>query len=391
MINSPLTLFLLLAAAGGIGFYAAHRPRPGARRHSRLPEDYLAGLNYLANDQPDRAVDAFLRAAELDRDTVETHFALGSLFRRRGEVDRAIRIHQNLTSRDNLTPAQREQAVYALSQDYLRAGLLDRAEKILEELARGGAYRLAAMRHLIHIHELSRDWAKAIAVHEELARIGRPPQECAIAHYWCELAELSRAAGRTDEAREHLRRARATQRRFPRGLLVRTDIALEQGDAVLAGRLLRRVVDQDAGLISEVLPRALRAVRAGQEGLVSELTAARPDAVTEFACAAILADGLDVPELASAVREFLRKDESLSAMVVALGRDPAALDDGTLRAMAAVLRRLAQSTPRFRCTHCGFSSVAHFWQCPGCKTWDSQRPLARFDLAAGLGEKAPQH
>lgn len=386
------TLTLVVAAAGGLGFYAARRPRPDAPGRERLRQDYLAGLNYLANDQPDRALDAFLRAAELDRDTVETHFALGSLFRRRGEVDKAIRIHQNLVSRESITAAQREQALYALSQDYLGAGLLDRAEKVLEELAGGGSYRLPAMRHLIQIHELGRDWARAIAVHEELARVGHPLQESAVAHYWCELAETARLDGRLDEARDCLRKARAAQRRFPRGLLVRADVALQMGDAGLAARLLRRVVEQDAGLIAEALPRALRTARAsGGDGeqLIASLVATRPDAGTEFACAAIVADGLDSPALEHAVREFLRRDEPLAAIVRALGRDPASLDAGAVRAIGAVLRKLAQSTARFRCTQCGFASTTHFWQCPGCKTWDSQRPLAQFDLAAGLDAGVP--
>jgi lipopolysaccharide biosynthesis regulator YciM len=300
-------------------------------------------------------------------------------------VDRAIRIHQLLAARDNLTPAQREQATYALAQDYLRAGVLDRAERVLEELARGGAYRLTAMRHLIRVHELSRDWPRAIAVHEELAKVGRPAQEAALAHYWCELAEAARAAGHPEEAREPLRKARAAQRRFPRSLLVRADVAIDQGDLPLAARLLQSVVEQDAGLIAEALPRALRVTRAGHAGLLARLVAARPDATAEIAVAAITADGLDEPELEDVFRRYLREDETLAALVVALGRDPAALDTGSVRAIGRVLARLSRATPRFRCTECGFASTAHFWQCPGCKTWDGQRPLARFDLAAGLG------
>jgi lipopolysaccharide biosynthesis regulator YciM len=270
--------------------------------------------------------------------------------------------------------------------------LLDRAEKVLEELARGGAYRLPAMRHLIRIHELGRDWPRAIAVHEELTRVGHPLQESAVAHYWCELAETARLEGRLDEARDCLRKARAAQRRFPRGLLVRADVALQMGDAELAARLLRRVVEQDSGLIAEALPRALRTARAGGgdgEQLIASLVATRPDAGAEFACAAIVADGFDSPALEHAVREFLRRDEPLAAIVRALGRDPASLDAGAVRAIGAVLRKLAQSTPRYRCSQCGFASTTHFWQCPGCKSWDSQRPLAQFDLAAGLDAGPP--
>jgi lipopolysaccharide biosynthesis regulator YciM len=384
----------LTILAGVAGFYAARRPRPGTPPVDRLRRDYLAGLNFLANEQPDRALEAFLRAAELDSETAETHLALGSLYRRRGEVDRAIRIHQNLVNRDSLEPELREQALYALAQDYLRSGLLDRAENILEGLAGAGAHRMAAMRHLIRIYELERDWNRAIATHEALARVGRPGQEVAIAHYRCELAEAARAAGRLDEAREHLKAAREGQRRFARAAIIRADIAVEQGDTALALQLMRGVIEQDAGLVPVILPRVLKLARGAGNGgdeLVEELTRLRPDAWRELAHAAILAGGLDFPALERVFREMLRQDETLSGLIRALGRDVASLDTRAVQEIGALLKRLTEATPHYRCAECGFASTAHFWQCPGCKSWDSQRPVTRYDLTAGLDARDSSH
>jgi len=386
-LESIWILLGVLFLGGVIGFYAARKPRPSAVGAERLRGSYLAGVNFLVNEQPDRALEAFLRAAELDGDTVETHFALGSLYRRRGEVDRAIKIHQNIASRETLEPAQREQASFALAQDYLKAGMLDRAEKILEPLAAAGAHRMAAMRKLMRIYEQEQDWPRAIEVFRELEKAGRAPQESAIAHYFCELAENARARGAADEARGHLRAARSEQRRFPRGALVRADIAIEQLDLKLAEKLLAAVLVHDAALAIEVVPRLVRLARAaGNDGeaAISRVIAARADAVTEIAIATIMADALDFAPLEAKVRACLAQDVAIAGLAQAIGRDPGALDARAVREIASILRRLAATTPRYRCANCGFSSIDHFWQCPGCKTWDSQRPLLRFDLVAGL-------
>lgn len=386
-IESLWVLLGLLFAAGALGFYAARRPRPSTLGAEHVRKTYLAGVNFLVNEQPDRALEEFLRAAELDGETVETHFALGSLYRRRGETDRAIRVHQNIINRTSLEPAQREQAKYALGLDYLRAGLLDRAERIFEELAAAGAHRMAAMRKLIRIYELQHEWRSAIRVHEELARVGKPPQESAVAHYWCELAEAARLEGRIEEALDCLQKARATDRNFARSALIRADVAIERNETALARKLLGAVVARDAGLVVEALPRLVRLARmpeGGGDAMLAQVLRVDQGAPAELAVAAVLADALDFPTLEAAVRERLGRDEALSAVIRALGHDPATLDSGAVRTIAAALRRLVARAPRYRCAVCGFSSAAHFWQCPGCKTWDSQRPVVRFDLSADL-------
>ena len=173
---------------------------------------------------------------------------------------------------------------------------------------------------------------------------------------------------------------------------MRADIAIEQKDVALAERLLASVMTQDAALAIEVMPRLMRLARAaGADGdaVTRRLVTARPDAGNELAFAAIMTDALDFAPLEQLVRAFLAQDETVAGLVRAIGRDPETLDARAVREVAVVLRRLAATTPRYRCANCGFSSIDHFWQCPGCKSWDSQRPLLRFDLVAGLERGRP--
>ena len=198
----------------------------------RLPADYLAGLNYVINEQPDRALEVFTRMVDVNTETVEIHFALGSLFRRRGEVDRAIRVHQGILDRPQLEPEQREQALLELAIDYLRAGLLDRSESLYLKLTESRPHRLAALRALIGIYEQQHDWQQAISVHRQLRTAGGIVQASAIAHYHCELAEQAarRVSSRkrdvccakrvASSAAFHARRSCARSLRATRGMML---------------------------------------------------------------------------------------------------------------------------------------------------------------------------
>ena len=221
MTDLPLLTWALVLAALVIGILAGHfgwgKRWPGS--FSKLHPDYLTGLDYLVTEQPDRALDMFLKLMDANADTIETHFALGALYRRRGEVERAIRIHQNLLARDALAPEHREQALLALAQDYLRAGLLDRAEGLFQQVSEVPRLRASALDALRGVYERQHDWQQALGTYRQLARIKAAPPRTVAAHYLCELAALAIERGDDRRGARHCcaRRARRPRRfRAPR-------------------------------------------------------------------------------------------------------------------------------------------------------------------------------
>ena len=212
--DPPLLLIAALFVAAAAGwFFGRYRASGGAGRTApanKLSEEYFRGLSFLLEEEPDKALEVFLRMADVDNDTVETHFALGNLYRRRGEVERAIRVHESIMARPSLSDDHRLHAMFALGEDYFRAGLFDRAERLFQQLAEGGGRRVAALRYLLRIFEQQRDWEQAIAAHRRLVALASPEHPTAIAHYHCELAETLRTQGR-------FRRCARTAAFSPRG------------------------------------------------------------------------------------------------------------------------------------------------------------------------------
>src|SRR5579862_6452773 len=241
MTDLPLLTWVLVIAALVLGILAGHfgwgkRWPPS---FGKLHPDYLTGLDYLVSEQPDRALDMFLKLMDANADTVETHFALGALYKRRGEVERAIRIHQNLLAREALAPEHREQALLALAQDYLRAGLLDRAEELFLKVSEVPRLRASALAALRGVYERQHEWQQALGTYRLLARIKTAPPKLVAAHYLCELAALAIERGAIDAARGLLRQAREETSPFPRAAVLRAQIAERAGDLKLAERLLR--------------------------------------------------------------------------------------------------------------------------------------------------------
>jgi lipopolysaccharide biosynthesis regulator YciM len=389
--------FLLIAAlfaAAAAGWLAARYwpSRRGAQpSRQNLSEDYFRGLRFLLNEEPDKALEVFLRMVDVDDETVETHFALGSLYRRRGEVDRAIRIHQNIIARPALNDEHRVHAMFALAEDYFRAGLFDRAERLFQQLADGGPRHEAALRYLLRIYEQQRDWEQAIATHDRLVNVASPEQPTGIAHYHCELAERARGGQDFDAARAHLRRARAVQRHFGRAALIRADIALDMGQPQLAMVLCQRLVQLHPRLLPLALPRVVRVLRGeGSGDLARRFTAwirPEPTARAELAYAALVAGLEQEAFVLECLPHLLREDPSLGEITRALVDDPANLNPDQLRSLAAALGRVLRRTQRYRCVECGFASAAHFWQCPGCRSWDAFAPAALLDVAPGLSRR----
>lgn len=376
---------LFLAAAAG-WYFARQRSSRRETPQRPLKQQYFEGLNFVLNEEPDKALEVFLRMVEVDDETVETHFALGSLYRRRGEVDRSIRVHENIMARPGLQAGHREHAMFALGEDYFRAGLFDRAEQLFQRLADGSGRSLGALRYLLKIYEQQAEWRAAIATYQRLKYLVSPEYPTAIAHYYCELAEVERQNGNYTAARDLLHRVREEQRHFPRSALLRADIAIAQGDAELALRLCRHVVELHPHLLPLVLPRFMHALHATQsEATLNAFQAwlqAAPARRAEIAYAAIVA-GLDSePFVVECLRDFIRVDPSLGELVPALAGDPSGLSVLQLKALASALGRIFRRTHRYRCVECGLASATHFWQCPGCRSWDGLSPIRRLDLGS---------
>ena len=378
-------LFLLLAAAGwAMG-------RFGERGDEDAPPplniDYLKGLNFLLNEQTDQALEHFLRMVRVDDKTIETHFALGSLFRRRGEVDRAIRIHQNIIARPDLASEQRDQALYSLAKDYLGAGLLDRAEDIFSRLAGGSRYQVQALESLCGIYEQEREWEKAIDAGKRLEVLGGRSLALQIAHYYCELAEAAAAAKDFNAARAHVKKAQSGRPRTMRGALTRAHIARETDDSNTALRLYHRIIDENTYLIAEALPEIVSIYErenatAELDRALKSLLAKYPERSSLVAYTAIVNNLGGIPIIDDCVEQYILDEPTLSEFVdlqqLALGDTDS--HDSALAKVRGALSKLASATPRYQCQECGFSSQRLLWQCPSCRNWETQRPAARVQF-----------
>lgn len=375
-------LFLLLAAAGWAMGRFGERDEEDAPPPLNI--DYLKGLNFLLNEQTDQALEHFLRMVRVDDKTIETHFALGSLFRRRGEMDRAIRIHQNIIARPDLASEQRDQAMFSLAKDYLAAGLLDRAEKIFARLAEGSRYQVQALESLGRIYEQERDWEKAINAGQRLEVLSGRSLALQIAHYYCELAETAVAENNYASARDHVKKAQSGRPRTMRGALTRAHIARDMGDRKTALKLYHRIIDENTYLIAEALPEIVTIYE--RENTTSELERAliallakNPEASSLIAYTAIVNDLGGIPVIDNCVEQYMLNEPTLGEFVELQQLSEGGKDshDSALAKVRGALSKLASATPRYQCQECGFSSQRLLWQCPSCRNWETQRPASR--------------
>lgn len=378
----------------GLGWFAArteNRRAPGAG--GELPDAYFRGLNFLLNEQPDKAIDAFLDVVRLDPETIELHFALGSLFRRRGETDRAIRVHLNLAERGDLDTAQREQALHELGQDYLKAGLLDRAEAAFVRLE-GTRFGAQALRHRLQIAQMVRDWPLAITLARRLGEQTDAPPASEIAHFHCELAAAALAArdeGHLARAEAELAAARAADPTHPRPMLLAGELALAMSDPAGAVRAWQALADRNPAHVSLVARPWLSAHAAiGDIGRgIERLQAihrAHPSVDTLSAIGEALAESQG-PAVALAWAEAeLRRQPSLLGLEALLSLRVSASDEAQ-RTESELTRGLiqpqARRLARFVCHHCGFKARQFCWQCPGCARWDTYAPKRTEEIERG--------
>jgi lipopolysaccharide biosynthesis regulator YciM len=380
-------LFVLMAGIGWAFRHFADRDR-GSQAPARISADYIRGLNLVLNRQTDEALELFVQMAKVDDETLETHFALGHLFRRRGEVDRAIRVHQNLLARPNLSESQRHQALFSLGEDYLSAGLFDRAEKLFSELTDSQSHAQAALRKLVYIYEQEREWNLAIETHRKLEVI-KGEKSSQITHYYCELAEQARLSGDLDRAKAHLKNTVRSESGALRGNIIRAAIALEEGNYPQALGLYTRVINSDQRFIPEVLPAIYKAYRESGEPqefdrFIDGLLEQDPEIAKGIAYAAIIGELNESQAMRNCVERFVTENPVLAELVNLSELN--ALDDSNKRAaidrIAHGLQKLALSSARYRCTNCGYSTRRFIWHCPSCKEWEVVRPVQAFQLEA---------
>lgn len=378
-----VALALLPVAAACGWWFALRQRRYGERRkRSDLSSNYFRGLNYLLNEQPDKAIEVFLQLAEINQETVETHLALGNLFRRRGETDKAIRFHRHIMSRPQLSETHRTQALLELGEDYMRAGLLDRAEKLYSELAREGRFSETAVRNLLAIYQQEKDWPRAIIQARTLARVTGASTDALVAQFHCELAEAALDAGDRDTVLSQLVSARNYVPDCTRAALIEARLAFDEGrnDAAIAADCA--ACEKDPELVALVLDRLIDAHRA--EHRMDELRewlealSARSSVIAPLLGLARLDAEQDPNRAIDRLLERLQQRPSvrgLRYLVDLMGRHGHRLDEIEPDLLTRLMDRLMDGQPRFRCEHCGFSGQTWHWQCPSCREWETTRPV----------------
>ena len=381
-----LVIFLLPVAAFSGWYYgrkeAGSRTSDGSRA-SGMSSDYFKGLNYLLNDRPDKAIETFVKVLEVESETVETHLALGNLFRRRGEVDRAIRIHQNLVARPTLDAQQRALGLLELGLDYMRSGLLDRAESLFKELLEMGMYEREALRHLVDLYQQEQDWDKALD-HIRRFELSTGEDLCSVkAHFLCEQALVQIGSDNHAAASKFLESALKVDRKCVRASLMLAEIAIELDEYKRAINHLKKIEHQDIDFLPEAIGPLVTSYRAlGKLDEVSEyldrLSALHAGVTPVLVLAELAAerDGIEVAK-GYVVRELKARptirgidrliDYSLETATGEARDNLLLLKDTTAR--------LIEDKSSYKCGNCGFTGRSLHWQCPSCKFWNSVKPI----------------
>lgn len=377
--------FLLLPAAVYSGWLAAMRQRRSQKNSdNRLSREYVVGLNYLLNEQPDKAVDIFIKLLDVDSETVETHLALGSLFRRRGEVDRAIRIHQNLIARPQLSFDERKESLLALGQDYMSAGMFDRAERIfLEVVEMCGGTEVMSLHGLLDIYQQEKVWERALEVIKKLEISTGESMQWKAAHYYCEIAQRSLKVKAYEQAQIAIKQALLIDKQSVRASLMQAEIDMQTGRFKQAIRALKHVPEQDPAFLSEI---------------IEPLVACHTELDLMDDCVDYLLETLETHPRSSiifVIAEYLRREKGVDLAIdfVAekLNKHPSIrglnrliswhLETAhgkvrdKLRMLYEITSKFLENKPIYRCLQCGFGGKHLHWHCPSCKQWGKMKPV----------------
>ncbi|MFN9028749.1 MAG: lipopolysaccharide assembly protein LapB [Betaproteobacteria bacterium] len=385
-----LLIFLPLLFAAG-WFARGFESRVRLNDQATAPRSVFRGLNLLLNEQPDKAIDAFIEVVRLDPETIELHYALGNLFRRRGEIDRAVRIHTHLLNRADLPARERANALAELGQDYLKGGLLDRAEDTFIRLIEDNQHRFSALRALLRIYQMERDWLKAIDCARRLEREAGETHDVAIAHFFCELADKAIGKGELADAQKYLDEALVADRRSVRATVLGGDLAAGCGqpdEAVKHWLRLESMAPEYLALVGERLSGAMDAVdrRADALNLLRRALLDAPSVDLLETTYKRVAEWEGLGPAEALLRDELKRNPSLLGFEKLLALRSAAAKGGAGDPELDLLRTLIHSQTRklarYRCNKCGFRAREFHWSCPGCTSWESYPPRRIEELDA---------
>lgn len=383
-------LFLLLPVAAAYGWYMGRRSAQQSKQEeaNRLSRDYVAGVNFLLSNQQDKAVDLFLDMLKEDTSTVEAHLTLGNLFRSRGEVDRAIRLHQSLMESASLTYDQRLLAVQQLGRDYIAAGMYDRAEDMFSQLVDETDFRVGALQQLLQIYQATSEWQKAIDVAERLVKLGKDKQRGEIAHFYCELALQQMGNGEMEKAISLLKKGAAADRNSVRISIMMGRVLMEKGEYAKAVESLMRVIDQDKELVSETLEMLQTCYQKLDkldewEAFLRRCVEQNAGAVADLLLADVMEqrEGQDSAQLY--VTRQLQRHPTMRVFHKLMDYHLHEAEEGRAKESLMVLRDMVgeqvRNKPRYRCQKCGFTAHSLYWHCPSCRAWSTVKPIRGLD------------
>lgn len=383
-------LFLLLPVAAAYGWYMGRRSAQQSKQEeaNRLSRDYVAGVNFLLSNQQDKAVDLFLDMLKEDTSTVEAHLTLGNLFRSRGEVDRAIRLHQSLMESASLTYEQRLLAVQQLGRDYMAAGMYDRAEDMFSQLVDETDFRVGALQQLLQLYQATSEWQKAIDVAERLVKLGKDKQRGEIAHFYCELALQQMGNDEMEKAISLLKKGAAADRDSARISIMMGRVMMAKGEYAKAVDSLMRVIDQDKELVSETLEMLQTCYQKLDkhdewEAFLRRCVEQNTGAVADLMLADVMEhrEGQDSAQLY--VTRQLQRHPTMRVFHKLMDYHLHEAEEGRAKESLMVLRDMVgeqvRNKPRYRCQKCGFTAHSLYWHCPSCRAWSTVKPIRGLD------------
>lgn len=380
-------LFLLLPIAAGYGWYMGRRSvrQKQTNQRKQLSRDYFTGLNFLLSNESDKAVDLFISMLDVDDETIDTHLSLGSLFRKRGEVDRSIRIHQNLIARPSLTTEQRDIAMMELGKDYLAAGFYDRAEEIFINLVNQEDHSEEAETQLIAIYQVTKDWQKAIDIIKKLKRKRQQVLKHDSAHFYCELAAES-----ADDAIK-LKRLLSANKIDPscgRALLTLAELYLKLEDFKSCKQYIEKLLNTDIDLFPDSLPIAKQVYlltddNIGYQELLREAIEKGAGASIAVTLAQHMISQGNEKDAEKLILEGLIRHPTMKSFQHLMKMHVKQAEDGQAKKSLSMLEQLVEQQikfrPGYRCSECGFPSHRLYWHCPSCKNWGSIKRVRGLD------------